>query len=255
MLRLLSATVLLSGLIGCSDAPSNRAAPATTTAAPDTAAIRAAAREFRVHYNTPINLDSTDYYLLPISVVAQEGEGRGGKSGSFSSYESDESSSSSFAVGTCYNLIFLQKSTRQEYPLLPHGRFVITELDIEKKPDVRWPFLFYSIIKADTNTDGRQGDDDASALFVSDRSGRQLRQLTPDGTRFQTRLLLPKTSLMLVEVQPDTDHNRRYTYADGSYWLRFDLRDLNAPPVRQPAPALTKALQQQMLTRQSRAPQ
>lgn len=254
VLRLLSAALVFSGLISCSEAPTNRtASPATTAAPPDTAAINAAARQFRVHYNPPIDLDSTDFYFQPVSVV--EVDPRRGIAKSFSSSYEEGSDNSTFAEGTCYNLIFFRKSTPvEQHPLLAHSRFVITEVSTEKKPAVRWPFLFYTIIKADTDADGLQNDDDASSLFVSDRSGRQLRQLTPDGTRLERRVFLPKTSLVLVEVRPDADRNHRFSYADGTYWLRFDLANLAAPPVRQPGPALADTLRQQMLNRQSRLP-
>lgn len=53
-------------------------------------------------------------------------------------------------------------------------------------------------------------------------------------------------------MRPDTNHDREYTNADGTYWLRFDLRNLAVVPVRQPTAALTAALQQQTLERQSR---
>jgi hypothetical protein len=252
--RYLPALLLLTALPAC--APNNSGGnPATdpsAEAAPDTAAVRKAAQQYRVHYNLPVDLDSTDYYYQPISVVAQDDNARTTilKSGSY--YESEDSSPNNI-LGTCYNVVFFGKSAAPAgQALLPHGRFVITEIDDTRKPDSRWPYLFYTMLKADTNADGRQDQQDASALFVSDRSGRQLRQLTPDGTHLENRLILPNTSLLLVEVRPDTNHDRAFTHADGTYWLRFDLRNLAVAPGRQPAPALTAALHQQMLERQSR---
>lgn len=241
-------------LPACSpDGPRRPPGPPTVaaSAAPDTAALHRAARQYRVHYNYPVNLDSTEYYYVPVSVVPLEKAGRS-KMFSSSSYESYGEQSGSGIEGTCYNVLFFEKGSGQQRTLLPHGRFVLTEIDAAKKPDARWAYLFYSLIKADTNHDGDQNADDASTLFVSDRSGRQLRQLTPDGAQLGSRLILPETNLLLVEVRPDTDHNGQFTHADGPYWLRFDLRNLNAPPVRQPDPVFTEALQQQMLQRQSR---
>ncbi|SHL49008.1 hypothetical protein [Hymenobacter psychrotolerans] len=249
-LRFASAALVLCGATACSETPARRPASAAETTPPDTAAVQKAAQEYRVHYNTPLSLDSTDFYYQPVSVVAQDAGGRS-RILSSSSYSSDSEGNSGIE-GTCYNVLFFQKSGRQEHALLPHGRFVITEIDAEKKPDVRWPYLFYTFIKADTNADRDQDGEDASALFVSDRSGRQLRQLTPDGTRLESRSILPKTSILLVEVWPDTNKDRAFTHADGTYWLRFDLANLTAPPVRQPTAALAEALHQQMLLRQAR---
>lgn len=243
--------LLLSGLAACSSDPANRpAAPAGTLATPDTAAVRQAAQQYRVYYNLPVDLDSTDFYYQPISVVPLE-ESRSSKVSS-SSYNGDYDSDGKGSIrGTCYNLLFLHKATPEERTLLPHSRFVITEIDDAKKPDVRWPYLFYTILKADTNADGHQDQDDASALFMSDRSGQQLRQLTPDGTHLESRQLLPKTFLLLVEVRPDSNRDGKFSSADGSYWLRFDLRDLRVPALRQPTAALAETLHQQMLDRQS----
>ncbi|UOG76192.1 hypothetical protein MTX78_06240 [Hymenobacter tibetensis] len=251
--RLLVALTLLGSLVACSESPTRRSAAVSATAPPDTAAVRKAAREFRVEYNQPQNLDSTDFYYQPVSVVPLEEErSTGSKLLSSSSYDSEYDTRPNDIEGTCYNLLFFQKSTLQEHALFPHGRFVVTEIDTDSKPDARWPYLFYTVIKADTNADGRQDEKDASALYVSDRSGRQLRQLTPDGTHLESRTLLPKTSLLLVEVRPDVNHDREFTHADGTYWLRFDLSSLDAAPVQQPIATAASALQQQMLRRQSR---
>ncbi|RSK36257.1 hypothetical protein [Hymenobacter metallilatus] len=248
-LRVLGALSMLSGLWACSESP-NRGVPATSgQAAADTAAVRQAALTYRIHYNTPVNLDSTAFYYQPVSVVPLEQATRS-RILSSSSYESDYERGNGIE-GTCFNLLFFQKSTLQEYALLPHSRFVISEIDTDLKPDTRWPFLFYTIIKADFNADGDQDENDASALFASDRSGRQLRQLTPDNTQLKNRLILPNSSLLLVEVRPDLNKDRKFTAADGSYWLRFNLQNLAAAPVRQPAAARAATLQQQMLQRQS----
>lgn len=255
LFRLSATLILLGSLAACSENPAQR--PTTTTgqpAASDTAAVRKAAREFRVQYNQPQDLDSTDFYYQPISVVPLEAD-RGSRLLSSGSYDGEYEARANNIEGTCYNLLFFQKSTLQEHALFPHGRFVIMRIDADKKPDARWPYLFYTIIKADTNADGEQNGEDASSLFVSDRSGRQVRQLTPNGTRLANRMILPETNIMLVEVQPDSDKDRAFTHADGTYWLRFNLANLSAPPTRQPAPALSEALHQQMLERQSRTKQ
>ncbi|MBO0360013.1 hypothetical protein J0X19_18780 [Hymenobacter sp. BT186] len=254
LFRISATLILLGGLAACSENSSQRTTSSAAGAPLDTAAVRKAAQEYRVHYNTPVSLDSTDFYYQPISVVPldQASRSRFLSSNEYGEYEADDRSS---IEGTCYNVLFFQKSTLQEHALFEHGRFVVTAIDTDSKPDVRWPYLFYTVIKADTNADSEQNEKDASALFVSDRSGRQLRQLTPNGTRLANRIILSKTNILLVEVQPDSNGNRAFTHADGTYWLRFDLANLSVPPTRQPTPALSGALHQQMLERQSRSAQ
>jgi hypothetical protein len=263
LFRISYTLILLSGLAACSENTPQRAATSSSGAPPDTAAVRKAAREYRVHYNMPVSLDSTDFYYQPISVVPLEAD-RGSRGElltsdtyeiSSGSHDSEYGARANDIEGTCYNVLFFQKSTLQEYALFAHGRFVIMQIDIDSKPDARWPYLFYTVIKADTNADGKQNEADASTLFVSDRSGRQLRQLTPNGTRLANRLILPKTNIMLVEVKPDSNKDLAFTHADGTYWLRFNLANLSAPPTRQPTPALAEVLHQQMLERQSRTEQ
>lgn len=246
------AALLSAALASCSEGPSQPGSPSASKAAPDTVAVREAARNFRVHYNMPVDLDSTGFYYQPVSVLPLDYESRNSYTSS-SSYGGDSNYEDPNAIiGTCYNLLFFQKATLAEHALLPHGRFVITNINAATKPDVRWPFLFYTIVKADTNHDGEQNGEDAGALFVSDRSGHQLRQLTPDGAQLENWHILPKTSLLLAQIRPDTNHDLKFTHADGTYWLRFDLRNPTAAPVRQPATALGARLQQQMLDRQSR---
>lgn len=248
-IRLAASAAVLILLAACSEGPTNRnTSPTTGKPAPDTAAVRKAAKEFRVHYNQPVNLDSTDFYFQPISVVPLDNP-TSSRMLSSGSYESE--SVGNGIEGTCYNVVFYQKSTLAEHLLLPHSRFVITDIDAAVKPDARWPYLFYTIIKADTNGDGEQDEEDARAFYVSDRSGQHLHQLTPDGTNLTSWQIVPKTGVLLVEVRPDVNKDREFTHADGTYWLRFNLQNLHAAPAPQPTSPLGKQLQQQMLDRQS----
>lgn len=247
---------LLSALAACTPDGGPPAATSPTPAAPPNAsAVQQAARDYRVHYNAPVDLDSTDYYYQPVSVLSQDGSSPSRMYNSGSSYGDSYGGSSdvrSGIVGICYNVLFLRKSGPAEQRLLlPHGRFVLTSIDDEHQPASRWPYLFYTVIKADTNADREQNEEDATTLFASDRSGQHLRQLTPDGTQLQSRHYLPPTSLVLVEVRPDTNHDREFTAADATYWLRYDLRNLAAPPTRTPTAALGRQLHQQMLQRQT----
>ncbi|WP_157541227.1 hypothetical protein [Hymenobacter aerophilus] len=252
---LLPAWLVLGALAACSpDGGPTRPAAATSpaaSAAPDTAALRRARQQFRVHYNAPVDLDSSAFYCVPVSVLPLEAGGRD-KLLSSSSYDGYGSSSGNI-IGTCYNVLFFEKETGRQRPLLPHSRFVLAEIHDANEPDSPWPYLFYTIIKADTNRDGEQNPNDASCLFVSDRAGRQLHQLTPDSTQLGSRYIIPKTSVLLVEVRPDTDHNGQFNNADVPYWLRFDLRNLGQPPARHPNDSLSNEMQQQMLLRQIRS--
>lgn len=250
---LLPAWLILGTLAACSPDGGATRPVATTSpaarAAPDTAALQRAAQQFRVHYNIPIDLDSSAFYCVPVSVVPlKTGRDKLFSSDSYDGYASNSGN----IIGTCYNVLFFEKETGQQRPLLPHSRFVLSEIVDANEPDAPWPYLFYDIIKADTNRDGEQNTDDASSLFVSDRAGRQLRQLTPDSTQLGSRYIIPKSSMLLVVVRPDTDHNGQFTNADVPYWLRFDLRNLDQPPVRHPDASLAHEMQQQMLRRQIR---
>ncbi|MBX0291959.1 hypothetical protein K3G63_16015 [Hymenobacter sp. HSC-4F20] len=250
-IRLTTPLALLSALAACTPDGGPPAATSPTPAAPNASAVQQAARDYRVHYNTPVDLDSTDYYYQPVSVLSQDGSSPSRTYDSGSSYGSSSEGRSGIE-GTCYNVLFLRKSGPAEQRLLlPHGRFVLTSIDDERQPDSRWPYLFYTVVKADTNADQEQDEEDATTLFASDRSGQHLRQLTPDGTQLQSRHYLPPTSLLLVEVRPDTNHDQEFTAADAPYWLRYDLRNLSAPPTRTPTPALGGQLHRQMLQRQT----
>ena len=245
---ILTVTIFFQLLGACSSNSGPTAQNSTAKTSPDSTAVREASRQYRVHYNSPVDLDSTDFYYQPISVVPQEQEIRS-RTFSSDSYETGEPSG---IEGTCFNILFFQKSTLLEHALLPDSKSVIIAIDDHMKPDPRWPYLFYTITKADTNADGNQDEEDASALFVSDRSGYHLRQLTPDGTHLEGKMILVKAQLLLIEVRPDTNQDHAFTHADGTCWLRFNLTNLGLAPVRQPAQALAGTLKNQMLERQSR---
>ena len=132
----LPAILALGILAACSpDGPGRPTAanPVAAGAAPDTIALRQAAQKFRVHYNSPADLDSTGFYYVPVSVVAQEQGGRSKmfSSGSYEGYGEQPGN----IEGTCYNVLFFDKETGQQRALLPHGRFVLAEIDTDRKPD------------------------------------------------------------------------------------------------------------------------
>jgi hypothetical protein len=246
LFRYLPALLLLSALPSCSsDGPAGRPANAPAAqAAPDTAAVRKAAQQYQVVLGEPVFVDSSSYYYQPVEV----GMKNGGRNLRDKISLSVESSGSYGSRGQVFNLLFTHQPDQTTHLLLPHGRFLITEVNSSAQPAARYPFLFCTLVTQDFNRDGELTTSDASALYVADRDGRNLRQLpAPAGTQVAKLLVLPQSPTLLVLLRQDTDHDLEFDFEDAQQWLSYDLRNLAAGPQLHPQPRVQAQLRQQLI--------
>ncbi|OON68814.1 hypothetical protein [Hymenobacter sp. CRA2] len=208
-----------------------------------------AAQEFRLEYSNPARLDSLSTYQYQLVGLAGQ---QGRSSSRLDSYGSSYSSES-YESGSNFNIAFFHPDGTDAHLLLPHSRFRITDFDAKLWPQARTPYLFYNIITADTNHDGRQDSDDAEALFASDREGRHLWQVTPDSTYLLSWKTL-EPHYLVVQLRFYSARFAHSSTADAIQWLRYDLRTLHAPPVPLLPAAMQKTLQQHLIDRRLQLP-
>ena len=255
--RLLPAALLLLGALAggaCSSNTKQATAPAAGAAAParpDSVAIRRTAQAFRVQYQPPQVIDSSQYLYQPLMVVQLPNDrplitiedGLRTSAQAATNYDS--------ARGPVFNLLFYHLPTGRTHLLFPSGEFRIERVDANHRPVRRWPYIFYQIIPADRNQDGELTPADGRVLFVSDKAGEQLRQLTPDSARLERWQLVTGTDLLLAELRYDSDRNGKFNDADANYWLRCNLRAPQAAATLFAPDSIEYDVQQQMLRRQS----
>lgn len=246
-----SCLLLGAATVACS--PDQRKNPATTPASqtpavPDSLTIRQAAQTYRVQYAAPVPLDSGRYVYQPIMAVRTEKQERplidlkGDVPPTYASTNYDS------ARGPVFNLLFYHVPTGRTHLLLGNGGY-----RIEKVVTDYYPNLFYQIITTDRNNDGELTGVDGRILFISNRAGHDLHQLTPDSTRLESWKLIPNTKTILAELRYDSNRDGQFDATDQTYWLRYPLsaQQTPTPPVFVPD-SLAQVIQQQMLYRQSR---
>ncbi|MBC6610883.1 hypothetical protein H8B15_08105 [Hymenobacter sp. BT507] len=246
-------TCLLLGGLATACSPDQQKKPAATSASqtppiPDSLTIRQAAQTYRVQYAAPVPLDSGRYVYQPIMAVKTGRQERpliDIKGDAPTSYASTNYDS---ARGPVFNLLFYHLPTGRTHLLLDNGGY-----RIEKVITTSYPHLFYQMITADRNGDGELTSADGRILFISNRAGEQLHQLTPDSTRLESWQLIPNTKMLLAELRYDSDRNGQFDDTDKTYWLRYPLNAQQPPttPVFVPD-SLAQVVRQQMLYRQSR---
>ena len=70
-------------------------------------------------------------------------------------------------------------------------------------------YLFYKIIPQDTNEDGTLNGNDAILGYLSDLSGKNLQQITPEKTQLQNWEYLPQQQLILLKIKRDSHKDEK----------------------------------------------
>ncbi|RTQ46235.1 hypothetical protein EJV47_22150 [Hymenobacter gummosus] len=244
MMSRLFPLALLTTLAACSADPAPPAVPETPAAK--------AVREYRLDYSAPELIDSGGTYYYQRVGLTDRNEPAARRRGYDSSIGSYDDSGSNYET-TSFNVAFFGADGADAHLLLPHSRWRVYELDAAPLPAARAAFLFYRLIKADSNQDGQQNGYDPLVLFATDRRGRQLQQVTPDTVSVLSWQVAAPHHL-LVHEQHDSDRNRQFGTGDAGQWRRYDLRNLRAPATPLLPDELRATLQQQLVSRRLQLP-
>jgi hypothetical protein len=88
-------------------------------------------------------------------------------------------------------------------------------------------WVFYFVKANDYNNSGRIDSDDPAVLYVSDKTGHQLKALTPENENAVSMEIYEKQGYALVKMQRDSDKNKRFEAKDKDhYYIRLDLNSL-----------------------------
>jgi hypothetical protein len=99
----------------------------------------------------------------------------------------------------------------------------------EKKPDLTNNILsrliIYSITTDDFNGDKVLDSDDPSYLYISTKTGEQLRQITPNGFDVISWTVSKDKKIVLVKGRTDKNKNKKFGNGDDQVYYRIDLND------------------------------
>ncbi len=178
-------------------------------------------------YGEYMNLDSTHYLLIPLGMKTDEDQENRLLKNKSSDYYSSESYSGSYRsykynfysldFGNCNNIIFYNKKTDETHLLLQKpaviSEFYFPYYSKEYTAKKYW-FLLLGIHEEDTNEDGYINDEDAEKVYISDLSGMNMIQITPDNSQLIDWYIDESTNNILMKVRIDSNNDKRYSSAD-----------------------------------------
>ncbi|MEH2123848.1 hypothetical protein [Nostoc sp.] len=168
-------------------------------------------------YGDLIIKEQSNYLMIPVS-LAEQNEDKGVDLNLSRSYENGRNNQ-------LYNIIFYQKQGSEAHLLLNKkaiiASFDLLEVKAAKKPNTRvW---LYKIIDQDTNIDKKLNSEDATIGYLSDLSGKNLQQITPNNTRIISWVVVPGQNAIFLKILKDSDNNKKFTKEDKINFVRVNL--------------------------------
>ncbi|MDZ7969020.1 MAG: hypothetical protein RM368_29390 [Nostoc sp. DedSLP03] len=168
-------------------------------------------------YGDLIIKEQSDYLMIPVS-LAEQNEDKGVDLNLSRSYEKERNNQ-------LYNIIFYQKQGNEAHLLLNKkaiiASFDLLEVKTVNKPTTRvW---LYKIIDQDTNIDKKFNSEDATIGYLSDISGKNLQQITPNNTRIISWVLVPGQNAIFLKILKDSDNDKKFTKEDKTNFVRVNL--------------------------------
>lgn len=168
-------------------------------------------------YGDLIIKPESDYLMIPISIFPDANQGEkswiNASSPSFRDYKNRKNT---------YNLLFYSKKDASINTLLDR-KAIIKSFDLIEKKATGQPikrFWLYRIIDKDTNQDDKLDYRDATIGYLSDLSGKNLQQITPDNTQLNSWNIVQSTGAIFLEITKDTDNDKKF---DRKTYIRVNL--------------------------------
>lgn len=215
-------TVIFFGIFLCGCEEPEEEKPQNTTDLPSEEPIA-------IIYDDLIIKEQSDYILIPVGISPDKNERREGL------FSRNADKSKNF-----YNIIFYHKENASTNLLLNKSAIVksFNFLEIDAEVDLQEEtattattektqksFWLYRIITTDTNQDGKLNDLDANIGYISDLSGKNLRQITPENTQLIGWSILRGKGEILLKILNDSDKDRKFTEKDRVSFIKVNLNN------------------------------
>ncbi|MBW4606637.1 MAG: hypothetical protein KME22_05270 [Hassallia sp. WJT32-NPBG1] len=127
-----------------------------------------------------------------------------------------------------YNIIFSNKKNGESH-LLINKKAIISSFDFLEKKEAGKPstrFWLYRIIENDTNKDNKLNSQDAIIGYISDSSGRNLQQVTPNNTQLISWTIVQSVGAIFLKIIEDSDNDKKFTEQDKINFIKVNLNKL-----------------------------
>jgi hypothetical protein len=182
-----------------------------------------AQKKDEINFSDPFQIDSSSYFLIPRLVdndnLQAYGKGKG------------------YLPWGNYSEIFFYNASSKQTKKLFNGQLALISpftskryyYDNIKEPDTPRNILPRHIIYL-ARTDNFNGDngldtEDPQYLYISGKTGDNLKQVTPKGMNVVSWTLSKDKNMILVKLQNDKNGNKKFGNGDDELYYRIDLLD------------------------------
>jgi hypothetical protein len=175
-----------------------------------------------IAFSDAVQIDSSDYFLIPILAKIDNNNIYG-------------KSATKTPVGSYSDILFYNSKTNISQKLFPNESVLISPMFASvaygnSEPSNSYLNLLstqilYLVRIDDFNNDNTLTLDDPLYLYISTKSGQNLRQITPKGFTVTSWTLSKDKKTLLVKGQIDKNKNGKYEEDDDEIFYRIDLND------------------------------
>lgn len=167
-------------------------------------------------YGELVIKEESDYILIPVRLSGDKNQSRTSILESSLSYERQDLFS---------NLIFYRKQDGETHLLL-NKKALLSSFDfLEKKEPGKTPIRYwlYRILENDTNADKKLTLEDATIGYLSDLSGKNLQQITPNNTQLVSWNVVQSIGVIFARIIKDSDNDKKFTERDETAFIKINL--------------------------------
>ncbi|BAB73754.1 hypothetical protein ACN23B_10280 [Anabaena sp. FACHB-709] len=170
----------------------------------------------QIIYGDLVIKEPTDYLMIPVNSTGRDIE----KEASF-----DYSRSSKGYNVLLHNFIFYRKEDGASHLLLNKKSIIqafdLVEIKTTGQPSTRvW---LYQIIDQDTNKDNKFNQEDAVIGYMSDLSGKNLQQVTPNNSKIINWAVVPGRKEIFIKIIKDSNKDNKFSAADQINFVKVNL--------------------------------
>ncbi|MEH2070581.1 MAG: hypothetical protein V7K47_20870 [Nostoc sp.] len=166
-------------------------------------------------YGDLIIKEQSDYLMIPVNLPEDNQEKESNLNLSRSSQRNN----------LLYNIIFYRKLNGETHLLLNKkaiiNSFDLLEVKAADKAITRvW---LYRIVDQDTNADRKLNTEDAIIGYISDLSGKNLQQITPNNTKIINWVVVTGQNAIFIKIIKDSNNDKKFTEEDKTNFVRVNL--------------------------------
>lgn len=178
--------------------------------------------KYEENFSSPFQLDSSEYYIIPKIIDGDNRDAYGKILYSWDNY---------------VDVVFYNSKTNQSKkvfgnqqaliePFFKRRNYYYTDNDKPEVPDNILPAQIVYLARTENyNNDRSLNSGDPAYLYISSKTGENLRQITPAGFAVQSWTVSHDKKMILVKGKKDDNGNKKFGEGDNDIFYRIDLDD------------------------------